>query len=275
MPSSYDAAISYEFPHPSYRAERLHEVLRDSAHFTVKDFERLQHDDLSLLARQLVPSMLAAAKRAGAGAEPDVRALEGWDFHMSKNAHAPLVFEAWSSELPRLVAGAIYPPDVAAVLRNRVSWSVVDSVLRAGGRGDTLAVVALNAGAETLRRRLGPNAGKAPWGALHIVEFKHLIAPAFDLAALARGGDANTVMATGGANFHQTAGASYREIIDLGNFDNSVAINVPGQSAQPESPHYADLLALWGNGQYFPLVYSRKRVEAETRHVLKLEPAQR
>jgi penicillin amidase len=275
MPSSYDTPISYEFPHPSYRAERLHQVLRDSAHFTVKDFERLQHDDLSLLARQLVPSMVAAAKRAGAGARPEVRALEGWDFHMSKDAHVPMIFEAWSSELPRLVAGAVYPREVAAALRNRVSWSIVDSVLRAGGHGDTLAVTALDSAVALLTRRLGPNEATATWGMLHTVEFKHPIAPAFDLAPLARGGDANTVMATGGANFRQTAGASYREIIDLGNFDNSVAINVPGQSAQPESPHYGDLLPLWGKGQYFPLVYSRKRVVAETRHVLMLEPARR
>ena len=275
MPSSYDTPISYEFPHPSYRADRLHQVLRDSARFTVRDFERLQHDDLSLLARQVVPSLLAAARRGGAAARPEVRALESWDFHMSKTAHAPLIFEAWSSELPRVVAGAIYPREVAAALRNRVPWSVIDSVLRAGGRGDTLAVVALDSASATLRRRLGPNADKATWGELHIVEFKHPISPAFDLAPLARDGDANTVMATGGANFRQTSGASYREIIDLGNFDNSVAINVPGQSAQPESPHYADLLPLWGNGQYFPLVYSRKRVEAETRHVLVLEPSRR
>lgn len=272
MPSSYATPISYEFPHPSFRAERLHEVLRDSARFTVGNFEKLQHDDLSLLARQLVPSMLAAAKRAGAATRPEVRALEGWDFHMSKEAHAPLIFEAWSSELPRLVAEAIYPRDVAAALRNRASWRVVDSVLRAGGPGDVLAVAALDSAVATLRRRLGPNEETATWGSLHVVEFKHPIAPAFDLAPLARGGDANTVMATGGANFRQTAGASYREIIDLGNFDNSVAINVPGQSAQPESPHYADLLPLWGRGAYFPLLYSRKRVVAETRHLLILDP---
>jgi len=90
---------------------------------------------------------------------------------------------------------------------------------------------------------------------------------------MSRSGDANTVMATGGANFRQTAGASYREVIDLGDFDNSVAINVPGQSGQPESAHYADLLKPWAEGGYFPLLYSRQRVEAETKHLLVLEPA--
>jgi penicillin amidase len=272
MPATYDTPISYEFPHPSYRAERLHEVLRDSTRFTVRDFERLQHDDLSLIARQLVPTMVAAATRGGAGSRPEARSLATWNFHMAKDAHAPMVFEAWSSALNRLVADAVYPREVARALRNRVSWSVVDSVLRAGGRGDAIAVAALDSAVATLTRRLGPNAASQPWGALHIVEMKHAVAAAFDLPPLARGGDGNTVMATGGANFRQTAGASYREIIDLADFDNSVAINVPGQSAQPGSPYYADLLPLWGRGEYFPLVYSRARVEKETKHILTLAP---
>ena len=275
MPSSYHTPISYEFPHPSYRAERLHEVLRDSGGFSVRDFERLQHDDLSLLARQLVPPLVAAATRAGAGARSEVRSLASWDFHMSKDASAPLVFEAWSSALGRLVGDAVYPREVATLLRTRIAWSIVDSVLRAGGRGDTLALRALDSATATLTRRLGPNGTNSSWGTLHVVELKHPFAAAFDLPSLPRGGDANTVMATGGANFRQTSGASYREVIDLGDFDNSVAINVPGQSAQPESEHYADLYPLWGRGEYFPLVFSRARVVAETKHVLVLEPVRR
>jgi penicillin amidase len=275
MPADYATPISYDFPHPSYRAERLHEVLRDSGGFTVRDFERLQHDDLSLLARQLVPSLLAAAGRAGAGSRPEVGSLEAWDFHMSKDANAPLVFEAWSSALGRLVANAVFPREVAGMLRTQIEWRVVDSVLRSGAGGDALALRALDSATAALARRLGPNATNSTWGALHVAELKHPISAAFDLPAMQRDGDANTVMATGGGNFRQTSGASYREVIDLGDWDNSVAINVPGQSAQPESEHYADLLPLWGRGEYFPLVFSRKRVEAETRHILILEPRRR
>jgi penicillin amidase len=92
---------------------------------------------------------------------------------------------------------------------------------------------------------------------------------------VSRGGDGNTVFATGGANYRQGSGASFREIIDLADFDNSVVTSVPGQSGDPRSPHYSDLLALWGNDQYFPLVYTRARVEAETREILWLRPATR
>ena len=35
--------------------------------------------------------------------------------------------------------------------------------------------------------------------------------------------------------------------------------NVPGQSGQPESPFYGNLLPLWDRGEYFPLVYTRAR----------------
>jgi penicillin G amidase len=72
--------------------------------------------------------------------------------------------------------------------------------------------------------------------------------------------------------FEQVAGASYREVFDLSDWDNSLAINVPGQSGQPGSPHYDDLLPLWRTGQYFQLAYSRGAVDAVTTDVLELEP---
>jgi penicillin amidase len=81
------------------------------------------------------------------------------------------------------------------------------------------------------------------------------------------------VYATGGANNRQTHGASFREIIDLADWDRSVATSTPGQSGQPGSPHYGDLLALWGSDQFFPLLFSRQAVERGTKHLLVLQPA--
>ena len=82
------------------------------------------------------------------------------------------------------------------------------------------------------------------------------------------------VQATGFADgsFEQTSGASYREILDLADWDHSVAINVPGQSGQPGSKHFDDLLPLWRSGQYFPLRYSRHAVDAVTTDRLILQP---
>jgi len=123
-----------------------------------------------------------------------------------------------------------------------------------------------------LTKRFGADTTKWRWGAVHVAELHHPLARAFDLPPVSRAGDGNTVFATGGTNYQQTSGASYREVIDLADFDNSVAINVPGQSAQPGSEYYDDLLPLWGNDKYFPLVFSRARVEKETKHLLELRP---
>ena len=92
----------------------------------------------------------------------------------------------------------------------------------------------------------------------------------------ARPGDEYTVNATGfdesWASWEQIDGASYREILDTSDWDQSVAVNSPGQSGQPSSPHYADLMPLWDTGRYFPLTYSRKAVEKNTIDRLLLQP---
>jgi penicillin amidase len=94
-----------------------------------------------------------------------------------------------------------------------------------------------------------------------------------DLGPLARPGDGYTVNATWpGARFEQDGGASYREILDTADWDRSLAVNTPGQSGQPGSAHYSDLLALWNEGKYFPLIFSRKAVEANAHDRLVLTP---
>jgi penicillin amidase len=95
-----------------------------------------------------------------------------------------------------------------------------------------------------------------------------------DRGPVERPGDGDTVQATeyDDISLDQISGASYREIFDLADWDDSVAINVPGQSGQPGSTHYDDLLPLWGSGRYFPLRYSRAAVDAVTTDVLILQP---
>ena len=107
----------------------------------------------------------------------------------------------------------------------------------------------------------GPDSTKWSWGQMHHVRFRHPLdqmpgaAALTDPAPVSRPGDEYTVNATGyyDSSFDQVSGASYREILDLSDWDHSVAVNVPGQSGQPASPHYSDLIPLWSEGKYFPL----------------------
>ena len=53
-------------------------------------------------------------------------------------------------------------------------------------------------------------------------------------------------------DFAATNGASFRMVLDVGDWDNSLVINSPGQSGDPASPHYGDLFPLWAEGRIRP-----------------------
>src|SRR5207237_9271552 len=128
-----------------------------------------------------------------------------------------------------------------------------------------------------LEKLQGPDSKLWQWGKLHTITFRHPLdqfpqAQSWDLGPLSRPGDEYAVNSTGGPEFTQAAGASYREILDPGDWNRSIAVNTPGQSGQPGSAHYSDLLPLWSEGRYFPLLYSREAVENAAESKLTLNP---
>lgn len=266
LPPGYRHPLSYEWA-PPYRARRITDLLRRSSGLTVADLERLQHDEYSIPASQLVPRLLDAARRLGTPHGADLDALRSWDYVMSRDQQAPLLYEVWLNGLERRVRLARAGPQVGEVplpLRRLIQLTATTS--------DSLVLAAWEDAVTDLEHRLGTDRSRWIWGALHRASFQHPVAAAFDLPAAPRGGDGYTVNATGGPAYVQKYGASYREILDFADWDHSVATSTPGQSGQPGSPYYGDLLRLWAEGEYFPLVYSRAAVERETAHVLTLTP---
>ena len=275
LPRGYRHQLGYEW-NAGFRFRRIDEVLRAGGKFTIEDFEKLQHDQTSLAARE----MLALLKQAPAGG-PEMRGrLAAWNGVLSKDSAEAAFYEIWQRQLRSLVAAAEAPPELRRLYEARLNAQVVLNLLRkapAAKRNDLLLRSLKNAAVES-QRLLGEEVSAWRWGALHTIRFRHPLATdaerrkLFDLGPVERGGDADTVMATSGPGFTQTSGASYREIFDVADWDRSVGTSVPGQSGQPTSPHYGDLLPLWAEGKYFPLPYSRTAVEKNTKQKLMLEP---
>ena len=92
-----------------------------------------------------------------------------------------------------------------------------------------------------------------------------------DVGPLPRGGNGYTPNSTGDAD-NQTSGASFRVVADTANWDNAVGTNTPGQSGNPDDPHYRDLFEMWAAGKYLPLAYSRPKVESVTEGRTVLQP---
>jgi len=81
-----------------------------------------------------------------------------------------------------------------------------------------------------------------------------------DVGPMPRGGNGYTVGSTGG-NDNQSSGASFRMIVDTGDWDQCLGTNSPGQSGNPDDPFYDNLFKIWAQDQFFPVFYSREKVE--------------
>ena len=51
-----------------------------------------------------------------------------------------------------------------------------------------------------------------------------------------------------------------------------MGLNNPGQSGDVNDPHYRDLYELWARGKYFPIFFSRPKVESVAEKVINLTP---
>src|SRR5207247_1937919 len=148
------------------------------------------------------------------------------------------------------------------------------------GRDDLLRR-SLAAAIDELTSTLGEDVSAWRWGALHKVRFAHQLAilpgleDFFTAGVVDIGGDEQTVLATlwepaGGYDTGVTP--SWRHIIDLSDIEASVGTHAVGQSGHPASPHFRDFIPLWSKGEYHPLPFSRKAVEAAADTGMQLLP---
>ena len=296
LPPGYPHTLGYEWGSPE-RYQRILMALRaaDGRKLTVEDFERLQHDTLSLPAQRLI-RVLAQVRSGGPVDEmlrPWVDRLLRWNADLGKDSAEAAVYELWLPELPGVVFQPKLPEAVWKVLGPAVGPdSALDAIETASprwfGEGkagraarDAALLQALGAALKKAGERLGADPARWRWGSLHVTPFRHALSTdeargsLLDLPSVERGGDGWTVNASAGSDFKAVHGASFREILDVADWDRSVATSVPGQSGQPGSPHYGDLLPLWADGRYFPLLFSREQVEKQSTDKLVLEPAPR
>jgi len=282
----YKDAVHYLWADP-YRADSVEEFLRSGRRFSVPDMIQLQNNDLSIPARQLVPLLrdLDFAKPAIAQA---AHRLLRWNDVLDRDSPEAAIYEMWQRHMLADIRTLFVPKEARDYIGNPEMSKVIAWLTAPDGRFGADPVAGRNAFLEKnldgaldhLTRLLGPDIDKWTLGGFHHATIFHPLSPAlkpelrekFDVGKLGRGGDSYTVTATGGGD-NQTSGGSFKIIADTEDWDNSVGLNNPGQSADVNDPHYRDLYELWARGKYFPIFYSRPKVESVAERVLSLKPA--
>jgi penicillin amidase len=198
----------------------------------------------------------------------------------------------WQRRLQANVRAVMLPRDVTFSIPMK---RIVDWLLAPGGEfapgnenpsptsaRDALVARSLDEAVAELTKRFGTDMSTWRYGheKFHHALIRHPLADAvndttrakLNVGPAPRGGDGFTVSATGGGD-NQTSGGSFKIIADTEDWDNSIGQNNPGQSGNPENPHYRDLFEMWSQGKYFPVAYSRRKVESVTEERITLQPA--
>ncbi len=239
-PPGYDPPLFFKNGPQTARYDRIAELLKTGSRFTLDYMKGMQHDSYNGVAARDIPM------------------FNGWTAADPEVEHARRMIAEWDGRQPReSMSAAIY----SFVARGITAETRDDKTPLARRR--ELLDAAIARGLTLIRAAQGDDPTQWRWGRVHRSELPHSLVRAYDIPPVERPGGPGTVAATG---------ATYREIVDFSNIDGSVAMNVPGQSGQPTSPYYANLVDMFGRGEYFPLSFSRATVDRNASHRLILAP---
>lgn len=282
-----NATVGFNWSEP-YRGDRIREVLGSGQKFNLMDMAQLQTDYLSIPARTLVPLLKNLKITDNEKAEDARQLLLNWNFQLDKSSIPAAIYAAWEGRLYSNVRDLTATEKERGLLTFQTK-RIIDWLLLPDGRfgkdpvkgRNELVLKSLREAIYNLDKKLGTDRTKWQYGQLdykHVL-IKHQLSNAvkddvrkkLDVGPAPRGGNGHTVNATGGGD-NQTHGASFRIIMDLVNWDHALGTNTPGQSGNPDNPNYRNLFDIWVNDQYFPVFYTRPKVESVKAETIILNP---
>jgi penicillin G amidase len=280
----YYIGTTANFFDPGYRADAEYAFLLSHRSMRPSTFAALQADVGDPLASLIVPKLVAALTRGRASGQAlspleqaAERVLASWNLQMTASSagasiwwwfwsdYLAAVFQPWwtSSKVPVKL-----DPSFLSVNPGQFSLDEVLEAWTLSGQGnsafsppgspardvDQVMRVAFDSAVAQLSAKLGGQPGSWTWGRVHTRQFRSVFAARLSYGPAAAGGDLWTVdAAEGGMN--SEIGPSFRMIVRWAGAGQPVAEGIypGGQSENPASPWYENLIADWWAGRYLPM----------------------
>ncbi|MBC6699849.1 penicillin acylase family protein [Hymenobacter puniceus] len=281
----YPYYLNWNYGDGSYdRAHRINERLAGMRRATPDSLRMLQNDNLNLTAQLLLPRLLqlaagpANADTLVAATSPEARVLaelRRWNYHYTADALAPSVYELWYGNLVKRIWGDDFGLQATGlemrmpardrtktlILREANSRWVDD---RRTPQRETLPQLvrrSLRFATDSLTRKYGPLGPRWAWKHQKSTDILHMLQiPGFGHLDLDCGGGAGIVNAT-----TERTGPSWRMVVALGPQVKAYGVFPGGQSGNPGSVAYDDMLETWRVGQLNELVFLRAATEPNSR----------
>jgi len=266
--------VDYTYPYyvtgssfEAYRNRRINHVLETSSKITVEDMIKLQHDNFNMRAAEALPVFLPLLDPATfSDAEKQAYAtLSSWDFFNNPESVGASYFAAWWRALPPMVWDDLDSTHVAIqyptayntiqLIKNLPNLSFFDLV--ATPETETAKDIvrkSFSEGVKYMEEWKNKNKTNPEWALYKDSYIGHLLRQR-PLSVSVRSGGGTAVV-----NAHtQTHGPSWRMVVSLEKSGvKALGIYPGGQSGNPGSPFYANMVKPWAEAHYNTMFFVTK-----------------
>lgn len=255
----YAYAERYEY----YRNRRINTLLNSMSNVTVEDLMKLQQDNYNLFASEALDTLLTIINQEELNSEEQemYNLLEKWNRYNNPEEIAPAYFEAFADALFPLIWDEMRESKYPLVSPNKTNTLQLISKYPNLSFFDILSTpekesandVVLRAFKEGFKRVSDWKENhdeELNWSKYKATSAVHLARlPAFSVQNILNGGNHNIVNATS-----ERHGPSWRMVVEITpNGPNAWGVYPGGQSGNPGSKHYDDMIEYWKDGKYFPM----------------------
>jgi len=259
---SYPYYINWEFS-PYERGKRINDKLKVITNATADSIRVMQSDSYSIFAENLLPALISKVDpgQLNATQKEALNIMGKWDKFYAANAIGASVFELWSKRLffdiwdDEFTIANIpmrYPSrdrTVELILKDANSKWFDNVNTPAKENLNDLVNEAFKYTCDSLERKFGPIGKTWAWANIKQTHVPHLAnIPGFGSKTLMIGGGKSTIDALSESN-----GPSWRMVIELGKTPAGHGVYPGGQSGNPGSPFYDNMINTWADGKLYDL----------------------
>jgi penicillin amidase len=261
---TYPYYINWEFG-PYERGKRINDKLAGMSKITADSMRLMQSDSYSIFASNILPSIQERVNPASLNAT-QIEALDiikHWNRFYNANEVAPGIFELWMQRLNTNIWSDEF--EVASVpmrfpSRDRtLKMILTEPNSRWFDNVHTSAKETLNDlvnesfkfACDSMERKYGAIGNQWAWAKVKGTNIPHLAKiPGFGSKTLLIGGGKSTINALSESN-----GPSWRMVVELGKQPKGHGVFPGGQSGNPGSPFYDDMIDTWAKGDLNDLLF--------------------
>jgi penicillin amidase len=295
-PFDYPHLITHDWDY-GFRAQRIVDMISNApGKIDIAYIQSMQGDGHDANGPTYVPLLTGLNYEAPTQNEAiAMDLLSNWDYQDQADSAGAAVFNAFwrnlikntfNDQLPERYqadGGSRWNEIMRHLEANSPWWDDVSTKDLVETRDDIMKK-SFEQGVTELEKLLGNDPTKWTWGEMHAATFRNstlgesgvgLIESLFNRGPYPVGGGDAIVNATGWSvkdGYETNWLPSMRMIVDLGNLNNSLTVHTTGQSGHAYSEHYDDMIPMWVNVQYYPMLWDQNTMMQNSEGNLVLEP---